>query len=207
MNMTHMRRKTRPEVLVVDDEPRVRSVTTRMVQQLGYEADSVGTGEAAIKYQAATPRLTVIMDLNLPGISGLDAFEQIIATHPETQVIVLTGFGDLDSAQRAIRLGAADFLNKPIKLGDLEVALDRAWQNLGEPEPEIDIARLEAEDEPDEQDSDRSLEAIERRAILDALARHDGNRKSAAEELGISLRTLYYRIRQYQQDGWLTRDD
>lgn len=201
-----MRRKPRPNVLVVEDEPRLADVTTRMVKQLGYEAQSAASGEAAVKAQQDGAFGVVLMDLNLPGISGLDAFEQIIAHQPETQVVMLTGFGDLDSAKRAIRLGAADFLTKPAALGDLESALDRAWQKMGEQEPEIDISRVSMMAEPEPDDGDKSLEAIERRAILDALARHDGNRKEAAEELGISLRTLYYRIRQYQQDGWLTKD-
>jgi len=201
-----MRRKPRPSVLVVEDEPRLADVTTRMVKQLGYEVATVGSGESAVRSAKEGDYQVVVMDLNLPGISGLDAFEQIISFQPDTQVVMLTGFGDLDSAKRAIRLGAADFLTKPAALGDLEGAIDRAWQKLGEPEPEVDISRVNMMADPEPDDGDKSLEAIERRAILDALARHDGNRKEAAEELGISLRTLYYRIRQYQQDGWLTKD-
>lgn len=186
-------------VLVVDDEPRLQRLLTRAVRELGFDALALGSAEQALRHLDQTPEPIVIVDLNLPGMGGLELFEQVRRRWPATQVIVLTGFGDLEAAQRAIRLEAADFLIKPYQLGELERALSRARQRLSartdEPEAAPAMETSARRDEPG------SLEAVERRHILEALARHDGDRKAVARELGISLRTLYYRLAHYRQQG------
>ena len=205
-------RKDRPRVLVTEDEPRLRGVLQRMLKELGYPNDAVGSGEQAIKLmdeieeKQEEPFGIAILDLQLPGMDGLAAGQALRKRTPGIQLVVLTGFGDIEAAQRAIRVEAADFLTKPASLGDLEAALDRAWERLGEREPEVSDEAL-AEPDKEAPDHPRSLEEIQRDAIVESLARHDGNRKAVAEELGIALRTLYYRIRQYQEDGHLPKDD
>jgi len=121
-------------------------------------------------------------------------------------VIVLTGFGDLDAARKAIHLDVVDFLSKPCALGDLEIALDRARSRLRKfSEPELP----EPEEEPKLEFTPRetspavSLEDVERQTILAALEKNNGNRNATAAELGISLRKLYYRLAQYQKQGLL----
>ncbi len=74
----------------------------------------------------AAPADIVLLDLNLPGMTGMDFFRKLRDRWPITQVIILTGFGDLESAREAIRLDVVDFLTKPCHLGELEQALDRA---------------------------------------------------------------------------------
>lgn len=219
-----MRPQTRPSVLVVDDEERLRDVLVRGIQQMGYDCAGSPHAEDALRQMRAEPRGVCIVDLNLPGIDGMELFEKLRRGWPAVQVIVLTGFGDLDTAKQAIRLDVVDFLTKPTHLGELEQALSRAWQRIDDaagldavqlPEPTED--ELAFDHEEDEMDSlaglpkhdgaapkpGESLEALERRHILDTLARHDGNRRATAEALGISLRTLYYRLSQYQQEGQL----
>lgn len=217
-----MRAQTRPAVLVVDDEQRLRDVLVRGVVQMGFVCDGAASGEEALRMMRDRPRGVMIIDLNLPGIQGMDLFEQVRRGWPATQVIVLTGFGDLDSAQQAIRMDVVDFLTKPTHLGELEQALSRAWQRIDTsttPEETVRLARPNADDLADsDDDSDgrpilpqdedappagASLEEMERHHILQTLARHDGNRRATADALGISLRTLYYRLTRYQEEGLL----
>jgi DNA-binding NtrC family response regulator len=122
--------------------------------------------------------------------------------------MILTGLGDLDAAQRAIRLDVVDFLSKPASLGDLELALNRAWRRrnqLLERDPlHADATAAFAFDA--ESDSARNLRDVEREHILSALDRNHGNRGAAAAELGISIRTLYYRLAEYERQGWKARE-
>ncbi|HEY1923475.1 MAG TPA: response regulator, partial [Tepidisphaeraceae bacterium] len=140
-----------------------------------------------------------IVDLNLPGISGIELFEKLRAIHPEHQVIVLTGFGNLEAARAAIRLDVVDFLEKPCPLGELEKSLHRATQRLIRPMPQA----LEAvAEEPSSPESAQKLEDVEREHIISALRRNDGNRTATAIELGISRRTLQYKLSEYQRLGF-----
>ncbi|XAM01187.1 response regulator [Phycisphaeraceae bacterium D3-23] len=230
-----MRTQTRPDVLVVDDEQRLRDVLVRGIVQMGFVCDGAPSGEEALRMLREKPRGVAIIDLNLPGIQGMELFEQVRRGWPATQVIVLTGFGDLDTAQQAIRLDVVDFLTKPTHLGELEQALSRAWQRIdtatppeetvtlprraappeevGEDEDDTDGAANGPADDAESPDAlglgedtlpaDASLDELERHHILQTLARHDGNRRQTADALGISLRTLYYRLNRYQEEGLL----
>ena len=141
----------------------------------------------------------LILDLNLPGVSGIELFEKLRAANPEQQVIVLTGFGNLESARATIRLDVVDFLEKPCPLGELEKSLHRATQRLVRPMPQLAPAesKPEADDEPVQ-----TLEDVEREHIISALRRNDGNRTATAVELGISRRTLQYKLSEYQRQGF-----
>ncbi|MEM6256874.1 MAG: response regulator [Planctomycetota bacterium] len=214
-----MRPQTRPSVLVIDDEQRLRDVLVRGIQQMGYDCAGSPTAEDGLRQMREQARGVAIVDLNLPGMDGMQLFEKLRKGWPAIQVIVLTGFGDLDSAKNAIRLDVVDFLTKPTHLGELEEALSRAWRRIDDavgldavqlPEPTAEDLAEEEEDDSTDASSPRpapqpgeSLEELERRHILDTLAKHDGNRRDTAEALGISLRTLYYRLSQYQKDGYL----
>jgi len=212
-------------VIVVDDEERLRDVLMRGIVQMGYECIGSPTGEDALRKLRDSPCGVAIIDLNLPGMQGMELFEKIRHGWPAMQVIVLTGFGDLDVAKQAIRLDVVDFLTKPTHLGELEQALSRAWLRIDE-EAGLDAVTLPPRAEPDdttpvaEADDDTgelsgmdtpedappegaTLEDLERHHILQTLARHDGNRRNTADALGISLRTLYYRLNRYQEEGLL----
>jgi DNA-binding NtrC family response regulator len=203
--------KTKPidgpsrRVLIVEDEPRLREVLGRAVREMEFIVDSVPSGEAAVACLEPAPHDIVVVDLNLPGMHGLDLCALVRSRWPTTQLIILTGYGDLDAAKKAMRLDVVDFLTKPCALNDLEVALDRALRRRRH----HIVARVEDEAipaDPAGADEASTLDEVERRHILDALARHDGNRARAAEELGISVRTLYYRLSAYEKQGHYTRE-
>ncbi len=220
-----------PTVLLVDDEARLRDVLVRSIQSLGHTVRGAGTAEEALRMMKQSASDVAIVDLNLPGMSGMDLFAELRRKHPATQVIILTGFGDLDTAQQAIRLDAVDFLTKPCHLGELELALDRAARRRHDPDTKPDPRLDHPEPHPPfpQKPTDfvrgsppapernpqspqtpsvgppptdgKTLEDLEREAILDALRRHDGHRRAAAAELRISLRKLYYCISRYQSQG------
>ena len=204
------------QVLLVEDESRLREMLTRAVQEMGFVPTAAPQAEAAIRLLEQRGERgfdILIVDLNLPGMGGLELLEQVKARWPTTQAIVLTGFGDLDAAKLAIRLDVVDFLSKPCPLGELEVALDRARNRRlkaagidpASVTPASEASRAAAEDEPSEGAAESppvpSLEEMEQRHILAVLEKNHGNRTATASELGISLRKLYYRLGQYQKQG------
>jgi DNA-binding NtrC family response regulator len=184
-------------VLIVDDETRLREMLTTAVGEMGFAVTPARSAETAMKLIEAQSYDIVILDLNLPGMSGMEFFEILRQKMPEGQVIILTGFGTLESARRAIRLDVSDFLTKPCALGELEVALERARQKrLAVWTPEKVELPPQVLSQPG-----MTIEELERRHILATLERNNGNRSATANELGISLRTLYYRLGAYQRQG------
>lgn len=196
-------------VLIVEDEPRLREMLARAVREMGFNPAAVSTAEAALRAIEQRPADILILDLNLPGMNGMELLEQLHARQPDVQVIILTGFGDLEAAKRAIRLNVVDFLTKPCALGALEEAIDRARRRRFKTiRPELPEPDLEPESEPvrqfqipDPADRSMSLEELEQRHILAVLEKNQGNRSATAAELGISLRKLYYRLGEYQKQG------
>ena len=189
-------RKTQPRVLIVEDEPRLRDLLSETVPEMGFAALAVRSAEEAIRVMQTDPHEIAILDLQLPLMHGLDLFEQIRRDWPATQVIVLTGFGDLPAAQRAIHLDVVEFLSKPCHLRDLELALDRARRKCKIPAAAADAPPTIPSDEP------VTLAQGEYHQILAALRRHQGNRTAAAAELQISRRTLHYKLAQYRELGY-----
>jgi DNA-binding NtrC family response regulator len=204
-----------PTVLIVEDEPRLRDLLQRALPDMGMQGRGVGSAEQALKMMEQEPHAILILDINLPGMSGLELLEKVRERWPKTRAVVLTGYGDLDMAKQAIRLDVDDFLTKPTPLGDLERALDRArkkWDELTGPK----LPKRTVEEEPPPRDqmpmydddgqelegAARTLAELERKHILESLSRNDGNREKTANELGISVRKLYYRLAEYQKQGF-----
>jgi len=185
-------------VLVVEDEPRLRDVLLRAIPDMGFEVAAVARGEDALAVFRDTPPDIVMLDLNLPDMEGLELFERAGKSWPTTQFVILTGFGTVQAARKAIRLDVVDFLTKPASLNEIDMALDRARRRcMG--------ARELPEDAPQPKGSEsahvETLHDVERAKILEVLQRHDGNRAATAQELGISLRKLYYRLAEYHRRG------
>jgi DNA-binding NtrC family response regulator len=205
------------EVLVVEDEGRIRQMLSQALMQMGFEPTLAPTAETAMKVMAQRVFDILILDLNLPGMNGMEFLESLRSRKCDTQVIILTGFGDLEAARKAIHFDVVEFLTKPCTLGSLEMALDRAHkrrkgQIVGEfgNDPEH-LMEFEGQSPDPEEPSDSSvrlnslgmpsLEEVEMQHILRVLKTHNGNRAAMAAELGISIRKLYYRISQYQKKG------
>lgn len=191
--------KTDPRVLIVEDEPRMRELLLRAITGWGFEAAAARSGEEALRLAADDPPHIAVLDLDLPGIGGLETFARLRERQPMLQGIVLTGFGSLDAARQAIHLDVVEFLTKPVPLGDLEHALDRAIRRVVPAPPPVVPEEVASDPPPPGQ----TLAEVERHHILETLARNNGNRTATAAELGISRRTLYYKLGEYQREGFL----
>jgi DNA-binding NtrC family response regulator len=118
----------RRRVLFVDDDPTFRRVMAREIEGFGYEAEVVGSAEDALASLARRRPDVAVFDLRLPGEDGLDLLRRVQDTEPDLPVLMLTGHGGVPEAVQAMRLGAYDFLTKPVSLDVMESALARALE-------------------------------------------------------------------------------
>jgi two-component system, OmpR family, phosphate regulon sensor histidine kinase PhoR len=117
-------------VLIVDDEKRVRQVCSQMLGEEGYDVAQAENGEAGLEKIAQRHFDIILLDLLMPGMSGLDALVQIRARHPDTVVIVITGYATLDHAVEAMKNGAFDFISKPFSPQDLRMVVTKAIEHI-----------------------------------------------------------------------------
>ncbi len=185
-----------PRVLVVEDEPRLRELLQRALVGWGFDAAVVRSGEDALRLTEADPADVVVLDLNLPGMDGMELLTRLRARTPGIQAIILTGFASLEAARQAVHLDVVEFLTKPCHLGELEKALDRALRRLPPQYPAATGGN------PTQNAEGMTLHEVERQHILATLERNNGNRTATAVELGISRRTLYYKLEEYQKQGF-----
>jgi two-component system, NtrC family, nitrogen regulation response regulator NtrX len=106
----------RPAVLIVDDEKGVQSSIQGILEDVGFDAQSVSTAEDALEMLTRRHFPVVLLDVWLPGMDGLQALAQIRRISPETVVIMISGHGSIETAVRATKLGAFDFVEKPLSL-------------------------------------------------------------------------------------------
>jgi two-component system NtrC family sensor kinase len=114
------------KTLVIDDEPGIRNVLSIALADAGCEVIEAGDGSEGLRLFRETSPQIVLTDIRMPGMNGLDLLETLKAEEGDKEVIVITGFGDMDLAIRALQLDASDFINKPIHNDALMVALKRA---------------------------------------------------------------------------------
>lgn len=119
-------------ILVVDDDSSVRRVLQMQLSEAGYEVQPAANGEQAHRLLVEHRHKLVITDLRMPGLDGIELMRRIAADEIQTTVIVITAFGSIESAVEAMRLGAYDYITKPIDYEALLLAVNRAMerQNL-----------------------------------------------------------------------------
>lgn len=116
------------KIMVVEDEENMRFLITEALTNKGYEVIEAVSAEAALeKIETLNPGL-VIMDIRLPGMSGLEAISRLNELDPLLPVIAITAFDSKEVALEAIKLGAYDYFTKPFKLAELEVVVNRAME-------------------------------------------------------------------------------
>jgi two-component system nitrogen regulation response regulator NtrX len=106
----------KPTILIVDDEPGVRTALTGVLRDEGYTVEAVGTGEACLDRLTRGPVDLVVLDVWLPGMDGLATLARLRERQIDAQVVLISGHGNIESAVRAIKLGAFDFVEKPLSL-------------------------------------------------------------------------------------------
>jgi len=114
------------DVLVVEDKPSLRTMLRKTLEARGYSAAEAGDAYEARRLLQSERFLVVVTDLRLPAGSGFDVLHAARDADPETPVIVMTAYGTVEQAVRAMKEGAADFLTKPVDTEHLGLLLDRA---------------------------------------------------------------------------------
>ncbi len=117
-------------ILLVDDEEGIRKVLGISLQDVGYEVLTAANGEEALGIFRAKKPDIVLTDIKMPGMDGIELLQRIKRESADTEVIMLTGHGDLDLAIRSLQFEAADFITKPISEEALEIALKRAHDRM-----------------------------------------------------------------------------
>jgi FixJ family two-component response regulator len=115
-------------VLVVDDEVSVTDMLYEDLTQEGYDCITAGTGGEALQKLSAHGADVVLLDLKLPDFYGMEILREIKSTRPEMAVIVITSYGDIETAVEAIRIGATDFIIKPFELDRINRGVADALQ-------------------------------------------------------------------------------
>jgi signal transduction histidine kinase len=119
-----------PDLLLVDDEAGIRTVLGIALEEMGYTVRTAPDAEEALDRMAEKPSQILITDIKMPGQDGIDLLKAVKAAWPDTEVIMLTGHGDIDLAIRSLKYEATDFITKPIRDEALEIALKRARERL-----------------------------------------------------------------------------
>lgn len=115
-----------PRILIVDDDAAVRDVISVLLAEEGYECTVAASADTALELAQHEEVPLVISDMKMPGKDGLWLLEAFREQHPETAVIMLTGYGDTEAAVDCLRRGATDYLLKPPKVTDLIRSIERA---------------------------------------------------------------------------------
>ena len=113
------------KILVVDDEDALRTVLSAELEGEGYQVGTAADGQEAINILGASVFDLILLDIKMPNVDGFEVLRFVKEKHPETKVIMLTGFADLKNAIESKKLGAEDFVSKPYDLVDLLTTVER----------------------------------------------------------------------------------
>lgn len=176
----------RKTILLVDDENLFRDRLRRAFVNRGYTVfEAADYLEAVARIEEHLPDMAVV-DLRMPGKSGLDVIKEAKEIHPDMSIVVLTGYGSIATATEAIKLGASSYLPKPADVDDILRAFSGA-------------AELETSDSGGDFETP-SLARAEWEHINRVLADCNGNISEAAKRLGLHRRTLQRKLYKYAPD-------
>jgi len=111
-------------VLIIDDERYIRDLCSDFLSNRGFEVHTLDRGDTALSFIERTPVDIILLDIKLPGISGLELLSKIRIAYPDIEVVMITGYSSIESAVQMIKLGAYDYLPKPLDLVKLGNILD-----------------------------------------------------------------------------------
>jgi two-component system response regulator RegA len=165
-------------MLIVDDDETFRKVLVAAMQRRGFQVQAAADAGAAIAASEARNFDYAVVDLRMPGPSGLTAVEALARRNPRIKIVVLTGYASIATAVEAIKLGAVHYLTKPANADEILAAFAR---NHG------DVSALVPENPP-------SIGRLEWEHIQRVLAACNGNISEAARQLGMHRRTLQRKL-------------
>jgi CheY-like chemotaxis protein len=114
-------------VLVVDDEPNLRDIASKMLRAQGYSVDSVSSGEQALEFLAKKQAALLVIDMQMePGMNGRETYEKILGLYPGQRAIIASGYSESDEVTVALSMGAGGFIRKPYTLEELARTVRKA---------------------------------------------------------------------------------
>jgi DNA-binding NtrC family response regulator len=119
---------TEAKVLVVEDDEVLRQLLIDVLNDQGHEVEAAETGEDGLRTMEQDVFDVVLLDINLPGMDGMDVLRLVPARQPDTQVVMMTAFGTVDTAVEAMKQGAFDYINKPFSTDELVLTINRALE-------------------------------------------------------------------------------
>ncbi len=150
-----------PHILVMEDDLSVAKGLEMVLSEEGYTVNLAGTGELALEAFKQKRFDLLVADLRLPDIDGMEVIKQVKEAKPETEVIVITGYGTTATAVEAMKLGVHDFLPKPFTEDQIKAAIDEALKEHVAKPVEAVVKKAETEEE----------KLIQRREVLGVLSR------------------------------------
>ena len=132
-----------PVVFVVDDDPSIRRAIKRLVQSVGLQVELFGSAQEFLQGKRSDVRGCLILDIRLPGISGLDFQRELFDANINIPIIFISAHGDIPMTVRAMKAGAVEFLTKPFRDQDLLDAVQQALErDIARRVQEADVAKL-----------------------------------------------------------------
>lgn len=147
-------------LLIVDDEPVIRGLLSQKLARHGFACTTSSSGEHSLELIAQVPFDAVISDLNLPGISGMVLLQEVLARHPQSAFIMITGEGDVRDGVQAMKAGADDYLVKPIAFDAMLGAVERAL-DMKRRQAELEQHRLRLEELVEERSKQYSTAKVQ----------------------------------------------
>jgi DNA-binding NtrC family response regulator len=182
------------KVLVVDDERSIRETLKDILEEEGYEVEVEENGSSALKRIETSPPDLIILDLFLPGMAGMELLKKLNdkGITKRIPIIIVSGHGTVETAVKAMKLGAFDFLEKPIKYETFLNAVDRALRRdeemMDELPPFFSYPLRRARDE------------FEKLYIKSVLKRFNNDLRKAAAFMEIDISNLYRKLNKYGLD-------
>lgn len=174
---------TGPSLLIVDDDRVLRERLARALRERGFEVNTASSYDEAMALASEESPEMAVVDLRMPGRSGLELVRELHDLDPQTKVVVLTGYGSIATAVEAVRLGATNYVAKPADVDDLLAAFARGDA------PPLSTTDLDY--------TAPSLARAEWEHINRVLADCAGNISEAARRLGIHRRSLQRKLQKY----------
>ena len=174
----------KPSILIVDDDEVYRNRLARAFVDRGYDVRTAGDHDGGVTAASTESPEFAVVDLKMPGKSGLELVKALREIDPATKTVVLTGYGSIATAIDAVRLGATYYLSKPADADDIVAAFARAESPPLEPPAEQDFPAP-------------SLARAEWEHINRVLSDAGGNISEAARRLGIHRRSLQRKLQKY----------
>jgi len=171
----------KPVIFIVDDDPSVRSLLCKLIRSVGLQAEAFASSGEFLAQPPPSGPACLVLDVRMPGLSGLDLQERLVQLGLDIPIIFITGFGNVPQSVRAMKAGAVDFLQKPFENQALLDAVNRALDR--------DRSARLSQDKLHEIEARIATLTPRECEVFDLVATGLAN-KQVADELGLSEKTV-----------------